>query len=127
MNAISELVPLLQEARARAGLTQRELARRAGTAQSVVARVERGQTSPTLETLARLLAAAGFNLDMELVPRPTADPLIEAFKRDIDRSLLRRNLEKNVDERVRSLQALARLADEAHRAGRAGRAAGNRR
>ncbi len=121
MNALNEWVPLLQEARTRAGLTQRELARRAGTAQSVVARVERGQTSPTLETLARLLAATGFNLDMELVPRPTADPLIEAFKRDIDRSLLRRNLEKTADERMRSLQALARLADEAHRAGRAAR------
>jgi len=121
MNAINQWAPLLQEARTRAALTQRELARRAGTAQSVVARVERGQTSPTLETLARLLAATGFNLDVELVPRPTADPLIEAFKRDIDRSLLRRNLEKTVDERVRSLQALARLADEANRAGRAAR------
>ena len=121
MNAIRDWVSLLQEARTRAALTQRELARRAGTAQSVVARVERGQTSPTLETLARLLAATGFTLDMELVPRPTADPLIEAFKRDIDRSLLRCNLEKTVDQRVRSLQALARLADEAHRAGRAAR------
>jgi transcriptional regulator with XRE-family HTH domain len=121
MNAISGWIPMLQEARMRAGLTQRELARRAGTAQSVVARIERGQTSPTLETLARLMAATGFNLDMELVRRPTTDPLIEAFKRDIDRSLLRRNLEKTVDERVRSLQALARLADEAHRAGRPAR------
>ena len=121
MNAISGWIPMLQEARMRAGLTQRELARRAGTAQSVVARIERGQTSPTLETLARLMAATGFNLDMELVRRPTTDPLIEAFKRDIDRSLLRRNLEKTVDERVRSLQALVRLADEAHRAGRAAR------
>jgi transcriptional regulator with XRE-family HTH domain len=121
MNAISKWLPLLREARTRAGLTQRELARRAGTAQSVVARIEGGQSSPTLDTLARLLAATGFNIDMELVARPTADPLIEAFKRDIDRSLLRRNLEKTVDERVRSLQALSRLADEAHRAGRAAR------
>lgn len=118
MKTLANWVPLLQEARTRAGLSQRELARRAGTAQSVVARVERGQTSPTLDTLARLLAAAGFNIGMELVSRPAADPLIEAFKRDIDRSLLRRNLEKTVDERVRSLQALSRLADEAHRAGR---------
>jgi transcriptional regulator with XRE-family HTH domain len=121
MNALNTWAPLLQEARTRAGLTQRELARRAGTAQSVVARVERGQTSPTLETLARLLAATGFNLNTELVPALTADPLIEAFKRDIDRSLLRRNLEKTVDERVRSLQALSRLAGEANRAGRAAR------
>ena len=121
MKTLTNWVPLLQEARTRAGLSQRELARRAGTAQSVVARVERGQTSPTVETLSRLMAATGFNIDMELVSRPTTDPLIEAFKRDIDRSLLRRNLEKTVDERVRSLQALSRLADEARRAGRLAR------
>lgn len=48
------------------GLTQRNLARRAGTAQSVVARIESGATSPTWETLARLLAAAGFEPYAEL-------------------------------------------------------------
>ena len=50
---------LLRQARTRAGLSQRALARKAGTAQSVIARIERGQTSPTWETLERLLAAAG--------------------------------------------------------------------
>ena len=54
---------LLRAARARAGLTQRQVARRAGTAQSVVARIELGTTSPTWETLTRLLAAAGFELE----------------------------------------------------------------
>lgn len=63
---------LLREARKRAGLTQRELARRAGTAQSVVARIERGVTSPSLGTLARLAAAAGFDLLTSLLPRPAA-------------------------------------------------------
>ncbi len=56
---------LLRQARARAGLSQRALARRAGTAQSVVARIERGQTSPTWETLERLLAAAGAGARLE--------------------------------------------------------------
>jgi hypothetical protein len=60
---------LLREARARAGLTQRQLARRARTAQSVVARIERGQASPSWATLARLLAAAGFELDARLATR----------------------------------------------------------
>lgn len=115
-------VSLLREARLRAGLTQRDLARRARTAQSVIARIERGQTSPTLETFSRLLSATGFSLDVELVPQLViADPMVEAYKKDIDRSLLRRNLEKTVDERVRSLQALTRLATEARRAGRAAR------
>jgi len=43
-------------------LTQRELARKARTAQSVVARIELGETSPSWSTLARLLNAAGFAL-----------------------------------------------------------------
>jgi transcriptional regulator with XRE-family HTH domain len=54
---------LLRTARTRAGLSQRELARRAGTAQSVIARIELGATSPTWETLSRLLDAAGFELE----------------------------------------------------------------
>lgn len=62
---------LLRQARTRAGLTQRELARRARTAQSVIARIERGLTSPSWETLSRLLAAAGFELHAALDPRPT--------------------------------------------------------
>jgi transcriptional regulator with XRE-family HTH domain len=60
-------------ARERAGLTQRALARRAGTAQSVVARIEQGRTDPSSATLARLLAAAGFELRAELSPLPVAD------------------------------------------------------
>jgi len=121
MKAIKPSSTVLREARRRGALTQRELARRAGTAQSVVARIERGQTSPSLDTLTRLLTAAGFGLKVELVPELTKDPAVEAYMRGIDRSLLRRNLEKTADERVRSLQALARLADKAHRAGQVAR------
>ncbi len=61
---------LVLDARLRARLTQRELARRAQTAQSVVARIERGQTSPTWGTLIRLLSAAGFDLDASLAVQP---------------------------------------------------------
>ena len=64
---------LLREARRRAGLTQRELAKRAGTAQSVVARIERGLRDPSWQTLERLIAAAGFSLHAELTLRPTPD------------------------------------------------------
>ncbi|CAN5334016.1 hypothetical protein BH24PSE2_BH24PSE2_20970 [soil metagenome] len=64
---------LVRDARTQSGLTQRALARRAGTAQSVVARIERGQTSPSCETLARLLNAAGFEPRTELLPRPVAN------------------------------------------------------
>ena len=60
---------LVRAARQRSGLSQRELARRAATAQSVVARIERGQTSPAAGTLERLLHEAGFRLHVELLPR----------------------------------------------------------
>ena len=46
------------------------------------------------------------------------DPVIEAYKRDIDRTLLRENLRKSVEERLAGLVALQRLAEEARRAGR---------
>ncbi len=60
---------LLRQARERAGLSQRQLAQRAGTAQSVVARIERGLTSPSWDTLERLLEAAGYELAAQVEPR----------------------------------------------------------
>ena len=47
-----------------------------------------------------------------------ADPVVEAYRRDVDRSLLRENLRKTPEERVRALMELQRLADEAREAGR---------
>lgn len=49
---------------------------------------------------------------------PYRDPVVEAYKRDIDHTLLRENLRRTVDERVRNLMALQRLAEEARRAGK---------
>ena len=66
---MSSTAELLRQARERAGLSQRELAQRAGTAQSVIARIERGLTSPTWDTLERLLEAAGFELAAQVEPR----------------------------------------------------------
>ena len=66
---------LIRRARVQAGLSQRGLARRARTVQSVVARIENGTTSPTWETLTGLLRAAGFELRATLARRPpTASP-----------------------------------------------------
>jgi hypothetical protein len=45
------------------------------------------------------------------------DPVIEAYKKDIDRSLLRQNLKRTVAERLANLVALQELAEEARRAG----------
>jgi len=60
---------ILRQTRLRAGLSQRQLAQRAGTAQSVVARIERGLTSPTWDTLERLLGAAGYELAAQVEPQ----------------------------------------------------------
>jgi hypothetical protein len=49
------------------------------------------------------------------------DPVIEAYKKDIDRSLLRERLKRDPAERVEDLAALERFADEVARAGRAAR------
>ena len=41
-----------------------------------------------------------------------ADPVIEAYKRDADRTLLRQNLKLNVEERLRQLMELQKFAEE---------------
>jgi hypothetical protein len=46
------------------------------------------------------------------------DPVIEAYKKGIDRTLLRENLNLSVEERFRKLMALQRFAEELRRAGR---------
>ncbi len=50
---------LLRRARERAGLTQTELAARAGTTQSVISAYESNSRQPALATLANLVAATG--------------------------------------------------------------------
>lgn len=57
---------LLKGAGEAAGLSQRELADRAGTAQSVVARIELGQASPTVRTSSCLVGAAGASPEVSL-------------------------------------------------------------
>ncbi len=53
---------LLREARLRAGLTQSELARRASTSQSAIARWESGAVQPSFERLRDLIRACGLEL-----------------------------------------------------------------
>lgn len=54
-----ELASELISARARAGLTQAELAQRMNTTQSTIARLESGRTLPSMRTLARFAEATG--------------------------------------------------------------------
>lgn len=62
--------PAIRAARRRAGLTQKVLAARAGTSQATLSAYEQGRKQPSVETLSRLLAAAGSRLTTELAERP---------------------------------------------------------
>lgn len=64
---------VIRAARHRAGITQKELARRLGTTQSVVARWESGRVSPTVETLSRVVRACGLDLVISLRPADDHD------------------------------------------------------
>jgi transcriptional regulator with XRE-family HTH domain len=98
---------LVRTARNRGGLTQRELARRANTVQSVVARIEQGVTSPTWETLRRLIAAAGFQLEALLgVPPAETSHMLG----DVSRIL-----RLTPEERLLELRNASRLLVEAQR------------
>jgi transcriptional regulator with XRE-family HTH domain len=56
---------LIKEARKRADISQRDLASRAGTSQATVSAYESGRKVPSVDTLARLLAAMGARLALE--------------------------------------------------------------
>jgi DNA-binding XRE family transcriptional regulator len=61
------VIEALVRARTRARLTQTELAKRLGTTQSAIARLEGGNVSPSLSTLRRYAEATGAQLRIELV------------------------------------------------------------
>ncbi|HSE18266.1 MAG TPA: hypothetical protein VLB46_14510 [Pyrinomonadaceae bacterium] len=49
------------------------------------------------------------------------DPLIEAYKKDIDITLIRENLRLTVDQRFQQLMKLQQFAEDLRRAGREAR------
>jgi transcriptional regulator with XRE-family HTH domain len=64
---------LIHEARRRAGLTQAQLAERAKTSQSAIARWEAGKVAPSMDTTIRVLRSIGFDLDYMLVEWDDSD------------------------------------------------------
>jgi len=90
---------LVREARKRAGLTQAELAARAGTTQSAIARVESGAVSPSLERLTELVQAAGFDIEVRLVPYD-----------DHDLTMALRNRALTPEQRLENMLAFQRFA-----------------
>jgi len=84
---------LIRDARTRAGLTQVELAARAGVTQSVISTYENGRREPSLTALQRLVRAAGFETTVDLLPACAPPPLQErvAAAREALVAAVRRN------------------------------------
>jgi transcriptional regulator with XRE-family HTH domain len=59
---------LVHRVRSRSGLSLRELARRAGTSHSTLSAYEAGRKVPSVETLDRIVRAAGFVAGVDLEP-----------------------------------------------------------
>ncbi|HEY5267184.1 MAG TPA: helix-turn-helix domain-containing protein [Acidimicrobiales bacterium] len=64
---------LILQIRTDGDLTQHQLAKRAGTSQSAVARYETGVSSPSVNTLERLVRASGAELTISTRPAPASD------------------------------------------------------
>lgn len=96
---MDSLAPLVLRLRRSAGLSQRDLARRAGTSQPAIARYERGVATPSWETLERLATACGqrIQLGTEALPEP----------HDIELAALLLGL--TPQQRLRALPRYARL------------------
>ncbi|HYF28185.1 MAG TPA: helix-turn-helix transcriptional regulator, partial [Baekduia sp.] len=56
--------------RERHEVSQRQLARRAGTSQAAISHIESGRVSPTVATLEKLLLCLGERLELEACPLP---------------------------------------------------------
>jgi transcriptional regulator with XRE-family HTH domain len=78
---------LIKAVRRRGGLTQADLARRAGTSQPVVSAYEHGRRDPTFGTLRKLVEAGGEQLRLDAAPPlalPPAATLEEHGRRLVD-------------------------------------------
>jgi transcriptional regulator with XRE-family HTH domain len=76
----SAAAALLQLARLKAGLSQRELAERASVPTTMISAYERDKRQPSLTTLLRLLRAAGFELRMRLEPYDPHDDVLASLE-----------------------------------------------
>jgi len=101
---------LIREARHRHSISQETLARRACTTQKQISRIERGELSPSVSTLARLLAAMGERLELRAVPGPHDNRSDDELRADFE--------ELTASERIAETAALSRTLTGIAAAGR---------
>ena len=90
MSTSSPAAALLQLARLKAGMSQRELAERASVPATMISAYERDKRQPSLATLLRLVHAAGFELTMKLEPRDLHDEVLAGLEHERSASERRR-------------------------------------
>lgn len=73
-----QLAQMVYDARQAAGLTQSELARRAGTTQSAISAIESTTKVPTVQTLYRVARALGATLDIRFAVPEHSGSLVSA-------------------------------------------------
>ena len=61
-----DLIRAILDARIKRGITQAQIAKRAGTTQSAIARFESGAGNPTLDFMQRVSAAVGARLEVKI-------------------------------------------------------------
>jgi transcriptional regulator with XRE-family HTH domain len=99
---------LIREGRRRAGLSQRELARRLNTSQAAIARWESGAVKPTLEAVERSLRACGIELRINLVPVDDHDHQLDREQQRLTPDQRLRQLENHVALILEGRRQLAR-------------------
>jgi len=67
----------LIDARAKADMTQEQVAEAMGTTQTVIAHLERGRTMPSTRTLKRFAQATGMRLRISFKPEKAVKPSLE--------------------------------------------------
>ena len=60
------IIAQLVQARARKGITQKELAQKLGTKQSAIARLESGNTNPSISFLEKIASVMGYKLTIQI-------------------------------------------------------------
>ncbi|MCA1737233.1 MAG: helix-turn-helix domain-containing protein [Actinobacteria bacterium] len=102
---------LIRATREGQGLSQERLALRAGTKQSAISRLERGQISPSFESLQLLMSAMGQRI--ELLAKP--------MSRDYDPLHRQTNVRRSPADRLKLAMSWNHLAGRLAQAGRKGR------
>lgn len=109
--SVSDPGRLIRERRLAHGLTQARLALRAGTTQTALSRLERGELSPTVATMERILFVLGETMELD----------VATIRGDHDEDHLTGLLARTPAERMELAMSWNRLAGEVALAGRRAR------